>query len=195
MPIEVDENEYAVMKQLSGFAQSALNNPKTRRQILEIQKVLNPDAAIPELDAAKPLMDDLRAIREELAADRKARAEERAKEDEDRRTAALRAKWEEGRKVARTQGYTDEESLTNLEKFMADTGIVDHNIAIGAYERLHPRAEPISTGSNRFTPFKDPAAVDQNDIAMKALWGGDDEGFLRHAIGQTLTDMRSQGGR
>ena len=92
MPIEVDENEYAVMKQLSGFAQSALNNPKTRRQILEIQKVLNPDAAIPELDAAKPFNEAVSAVANEVKELKKSLEDDKAAREQATQKADFESK-------------------------------------------------------------------------------------------------------
>ena len=106
--VEVDETQWATHQQIAKFVQTALSNPKTRRKILEADKTLNPDKAIPELDAADPLHDELKALREEMQKDRDERkaADDAKKAEVDK--ADWESRWNKGKEFLRGQRYSDE---------------------------------------------------------------------------------------
>lgn len=188
--IEIDEVEYAQRKALSDFVQSALSNPKTRRQVLEVQKALDPNRPIPELDASAPLMEEIKSLRDEMAADKKARLEAEQNREDEAKLARTRGRWNDGREKLKTRGYT-EEGIKAIEKIMEDEGVLNHDIAAAHFDKLNPPPSPVTTGSNRwsFLPSKD----DGGDDLMKKLMAGDDEGFLQGSLGQVFNDIR--GGR
>lgn len=165
--VEVDSGELDAHRRVTDTMRQLLSNPKTRREVLKLQKELNPNLVIPELDAAAPVQDALTAMDvkfSELAKRLDTDAEERAKE---KRLAQLQSEWDKGRSLLRSQGYTDE-GLAAVEKFMEEKGIRDHDVAAAAYERLNPPSEPIrSVGGNRFDLFEPEA---RSDDKMKALF-------------------------
>ena len=188
--VEIDDGELANYKQVTGVMQQMLNNPKTRRKILEAQKELNPNTVIPELDAAAPVMDELKSFREALAADKAEREAEKAEREKEKRMNALQGQWDKGRSMLRANGYTDE-GLSEVEKFMEEKGLVDHEIAAAAFEKLHPPTEPVrAVGGNRFDIFD---AGSRTNEHTKALFENPDNDMALNAL---VTDtLRSVRGR
>lgn len=187
--VEIDETELTRYRQLAGFVQTALSNPKTRRKILEADKTLNPDKAIPELDAADPLHDELKALREEMQKDRDERktAEETRKTDADK--AAWDRKWDQGREWLRQQRLPDER-IKEVEDLMAARSIPDHEAGLRLFESLHPAPPPVMTGSSRFGWF-DGETKDQPDVKLLLDQQYDD--FLGQAIDKARADFRATG--
>ena len=164
--VEVDEAEVQKLKaeRDQAVAHKLLldklgSSPKTRRQILSLIKELDPNVQIPELDATKPLEDKIAAL-EKLVRER---GDKEAKESEEqqKRTAAAKAEkhFEDGKKLLKKAGFTDE-GIGNVEKFMADRGLVDYEAALALWEKDHPRDEPVMPANfgrdlGLFSPPKD----------------------------------------
>lgn len=185
---EVDEAELAAKNRVVSFVNLALNNPKTRTRVLEIQKELDPTFTAPELQQRAYVDERLGAIETLIREDQ----ETRRKADTERETAQqkreLETRWFAGRKSIRDAGYT-EEGVGQLEEFMEQNGIVDHGIALPAFERLHPPPPPVATGDNRWG-FFDTQTTENPDL--KSLFEGREEDFLRTQIAATLADVRGQ---
>ena len=191
MAVEIDETQLAGLTGVSKTVQSMLGNPKARRLLLQAQKLINPDVAIPELDAAEPIMSEVAALRKELEDDRKARAEDATKRDDDARKADLSSSWERGRADLRAQGYTLE-AIEKIEKeVMEKEGIANHKVAAAYFDKLNPAPEPVAPISNRFEPFAPPANEDAVKM-QKMLFESPDQ-FLNTMIPQSLRDARSGG--
>ena len=188
--VEIEDSELASYKQVTGVMQRMLNNPKTRRQILEAQKTLDPNLVIPELDAATPVLEEVKSLRELLAADKAEREVEKAEREKTERMAKLQSQWDSGRARLRQQGY-QEEGIQAVEKFMEDKGIADHEVGAAAFERMHPPVEPvIPTGSNRFDWL---GAKDDSSEHMKALFNDpDNDQALNSIINDTLKQVRGR---
>jgi hypothetical protein len=187
--IEVDENEYAGMRNVTAAISKMLAHPEARRLVQQAQKTISPNTVIPEIDAAAPVLARIEALQKELDDERKARSEKETKAEEDKRLNDLRSRWDKGRQEAAQAGYT-KDGLEALEKFMEERGIADHDIAIPAFEKINPPAVPIQSSPNRFDIFN--PATRENDSALKMLFEGNDEGFLGTVIPQTLREMRGQ---
>ena len=187
MAVEVDENELAALRRVTGFVNSALANPETRQTILMAQRKLNPNVPIPELDAAKPVQDALAELRNEMKADREAREAEKREREAASVEAKARQQWNQGRKSLHKAGWNDE-GVKVIEEFMEKRGIADHEVAAAAYEKMHPAPEaPVGGGPNRFDLFGSKA---KNGEALKPLFEGRDDEFLGTMIQQTLADVR-----
>ena len=187
--VEVDEAELTRYRQISGFVNSALNNPKTRRKILEADKTLNPDKAIPELDESDPLRDELRAMREEMTKDREERAKRETEENEKKSKADWDRQWARGQQKLRDLRVSDE-AITEIEKLMSDRNIVDHEAGLALFEKMHPAPPPVMNGSSRFGWF-DGAEKDDPDI--KLLLDQNYDEFLGQAIDKARADFRANG--
>jgi hypothetical protein len=181
MPYEIDDNTYGQLANLDAFVRRGLANPNTRRKLLEVQKTLNPDIAIPEIDESDPVRAELAALRNEMAEDKRTR-------QENERLGELRGKWNAGKAFARKRGFTDE-SLEKLEKFMEDEGIMTHQAAIPYYQELNPPPVPAMNSASRWDFF----GPDQGDsgLDMKLLYEGRDDEFLDKTVRDTLQKVRS----
>jgi hypothetical protein len=188
--VEIDDSELAAHRRVTDAMQKLLANPKTRRKVLEAQKELNPDVPIPELDSAEPVREELAGLNKRLELMQKAMEDEKAEREKRDRLAAMQSVWDSGRSKLRASGYTDE-GLTQVEKFMEDRGIADHEIAAAAFERLHPPAEPVkSISNNRFDLFN---PEDRSSEHMKALLANpEDPVALDRIINDTLRQSRGR---
>lgn len=187
--VEVDEAQLATYQQLSRFVQTALNNPKTRRKILEADKELNPDKAIPELDAADPLHNELKALREEMQKDRDERAKQAAEEAEKKTKAEWDHQWSRGQQKLRDLRVSDE-AIGEIEKLMTERNIVDHEAGLALFEKQHPAPPPVMNGSSRWG-FFDGSEKDQPDV--KLLLDQNYDEFLGQAIDKARADFRATG--
>jgi hypothetical protein len=188
--IEIDESEYEAHKKVTASLNALLSNPKTRRKVLEAQKELNPSLVIPELDAAEPfnaalseLTSTVKALADSVSADRDKQAERE-------RVSELQRKWNKGRSALRASGYTDE-GIEQVEKFMEEKGVADHEVGAAAFERLNPPQTDIRpVGGNRFDIFD---RDDRSSEQMKALYANpNDEMALSGLINDTLKSVRGR---
>ncbi|MDE2472855.1 MAG: hypothetical protein KGL35_30090, partial [Bradyrhizobium sp.] len=140
--VEIDESELRSHRAVTEAMQKLLSNPKTRGQLLRLQKEVNPDVVIPEVDAVEPFQAEVGEVKNALAEMKKMLADEQAAREAEKKQAELRASWDRGRTKLRNSGYTDE-GLTAVEAFMEEQGIANHEVAAAAYERLHPPQTPV----------------------------------------------------
>lgn len=176
---EIDDATYSQLANLDAFVRRGLANPATRRKLLEVQKTLNPDIAVPELDESDPIRTELKELRASIEKDKSER-EERAFTDQ------LRARWNAGQAFARKRGYSDE-GIEALQKFMEDEGLPSHEAAIPYYEQRHPPPVQASSAS-RWDFFTDQHNPESD---LKLLYEGKDELFLDKMIADTLNKVRS----
>jgi hypothetical protein len=190
MAIEIDEAELANYKALSGFLNKALANPKTRREILKVQKQLDPNASIPELDANEPVLGEVDALRKELASFREENAKERHDREERDRVAALTTRWNTGRDSLRKAGY-NEDGIKKIEEIMEQEGIANHDVAQAYFERLNPPPAPVRPAAAAFNMLDQihgaPEDVFKDLISSK----GQDDNVLQRSINKVLSDTRS----
>lgn len=188
--VEIDESELNSHRQVTQAMQNLLNNPKTRRKILEAQKELNPNMVIPELDAAEPLRAEYKSLSDQIASMAKIIEDDKAAREQEKTLSKLQKQWDSGRGKLRAAGYTDE-GLAEVEKFMEEKGVADHEVAAAAYERLHPPVEPVRpVGGNRFDMLD---ARESSSDSMKALLENPDN---EHALGSVINEtLRSVRGR
>lgn len=186
--VEVDETELLNMRNITGAMQRMLANPKTRPAILRAQKLLNPDAVIPELDATEGFSNELTSLREETQKTRQMIEEDKADREKQKNLDALTRQWESGRVRARKAGYTLE-GLEALEKFMEERGVADHEIAIPAFERINPPAAPVDASQGGFNVFTRDFKKDDD---MKLLLEGNEQQFLNKRVKDTLNEIRGR---
>jgi hypothetical protein len=187
--VEIDEAELRSHRAVTEAMQKMLANPKTRGQLLRLQKTVNPDLVIPEVDAVEPFQAEMGEVKSALAGMQKMLADERAEREAERKQAELRTSWEQGRSKLRAAGYTDE-GLEMVEKFMEDKGIADHEVAAAAHERLHPPQQPVRSASSGFDIF---SSNSRSDESLKALFENPDNPM---AIDALVNDaLRSARGR
>lgn len=190
--IEIEESELAALRSVNQFADQALNNPKTRAQMLRIQKQLNPDVVIPELDAEEAVMSTVSKVSEKVDSLMKKLEERETAEQQARNDAALQAKITAGQNMLRSKGYNDE-GIKKIEELMMEEGIGSYAAGLTYFEKLNPPSEPAD--GSRGSPF---GSVSDNDMSMsnedmKELWEsqGHSDAWLRKSLDQVRRDFRN----
>jgi hypothetical protein len=193
--VELDENELALlpeMRRIHAVATKIGQHPKGREMLQQAVLLADPDSAGPEARIRAEVIERESAITKKLDEflEKQAKKEEEAEAKEAR--GSLERRWLDGRSKATTAGYSGE-SLTNLEKFMEERGIADHEVAISHFERLNPPPPPSITGGSRWNFFDQVTAND--DLGLKAFLDnpgapGADEAFLARAVPAALKDVR-----
>lgn len=185
---EIDENQLVAFQNLNGFVQKAMANPKTRREMLKIQKVIHPEIAVPELDAADPVLDELKALRTQFEEDKQAREDAAAKSADESQKSQWERQWLSGRKKLVDSGV-NAEGVEAVEKLMSERSIADHEAGWALFERLNPPPPPPMTGSSRFNWFE---GMDKQPD-LKQLFDQDYDGFLGQAIDSARREFRGNG--
>lgn len=189
---EIDENELIKLQNLQGVMARMLANPESRKKVLEARKLQDPTAVIPELDATKPFNEALNTVSNEVKELAKKIADDKAEREQTTRKTELDNKWNTGRMHARKSGYT-EDGIKALEDFMVEKGVLDHDVAIPAFERNNPQPTLVDTSkTGGFDAFK---ALSNTNDEMKRLLEtqGQDNGVVRDLISKSLADTRSGG--
>lgn len=186
--VEIDETELRNYQQVFNAVRQGLANPKTREKLLEVQAELTPETASPEITLRTTLSEFKSELLGEIGKIREESAKERTDREESEQRTRLTARWNESRAAAAAQGYTAE-GLEKLEKFMEEHGVADHRIAIPAFEKENPPAQPLMNGGQRWDFF---GAKETQPPDIKALLSGDEDAFLGPAIADTLAQVRSQ---
>jgi hypothetical protein len=186
--VEIDETDLRNYQQVFTAVRAGLANPKTRAKLLEVQAELTPEAASPEISLRATLSEFKSELLDEIGKIREETQKEKAdREAADERTR-LNASWNESKAAAMAQGYTAE-GMEKLEKFMELHGVADHRIAIPAFEKENPPAQPLASGGQRWDFF---GSKETQPPDLKALLAGDEDAFLGPAITEALAQVRNQ---
>ena len=188
--VEIDENEYAELQRVANVAKLIGGNPQARELLQNAVAIAAPDQAGPEIRIRKEVTERVGGIEKKLddwMAAQATAAEERKAEEA---RLALENRWAESRGKARAAGYT-EEGLNELEAFMEKNGVADHELAIPAFERLHPPPEPVVSGGSRWN-FFDQATPNGDAVLKNFMDTGNDEAFLAAMVPQALKDVRGR---
>ncbi len=108
----------------------------------------------------------------------------------DERIAQIEQGRDASRAAAIDDGY-DGEGLDSLESFMAAHNIADHAVAIPAFEREHPPAEPIASSGSRRALLAQPRREIDPAAELRALFDGDEAGFVDRGIRAALAEVRN----
>jgi hypothetical protein len=198
--VEVDEVQLQQSTKLRQAFEALMKNPKSRRKVLEAQKIIEPDAKIPELDEPDPLEAATKPLADEVAALKKQIEEDKATRERDVRLSQLAALKDNGIKKLREQRYTDD-GIKAVEKIMEEKGILDPLDAAAIFERDHPPQAPVQqTGSGGWNFAELPNSTDDADdkfvdSLLKAGKNGISDGALMQRVSQTINDVRGSARR
>lgn len=192
--VEVDEADLLAASHLTQTVQGILAHPQARSMLLQAQKLVKPDAVIPEIDSAAPLKSELSAIREEMAAERKARADEKAADAADREAKKFERTWNSRKASLANAGYTTE-GIAKIEALAQERGIPDLEAAAALFDRLNPPPPPVMGTS--FSPLDSYNNPSQENGLMKRLMEthGKEDGPLNGLISEAIQDFRNGGRR
>lgn len=187
--IEIEEADLLANQGVVNTVKAMLGNPEARKLVLKAQKIVKPDAVIPEIDAAVPFQTELEKMREESRAltkrldDEKAEREARGKIDE------FTTAWENQKSGLRREGYLTE-TIDEIEKLAKERGIPDLEAAAALHTKLHPPAEPASPSGFGSFNFFEPSEKEGEDMKKLLETRGESEGVLNTMIQKGLADVR-----
>jgi len=195
--VEIDELEFQQNKNLRDTISKMMANPKSKRKLLEAEKIIYPDKKIPEIDEPNETEAALAAQRKEFEDYKTQQTEKEAKREQEDKIRSLKAQKDDGIAQLRRDGWL-KEAIEEVEKIMDEKGILDPAIAAAYYEKQHPPQEPINPGSSSAWSFTEPSGVADQDDYTKKLFEtkGDDMGnlALREAH-KALGEIRNQRAR
>lgn len=186
---EIDETEFVRSEALRKTVGAMLANKDARKLLLQAQKVVQPNAAIPEIDAAVPINDAVAEVTKKFDDFRKEMKDKEEKDLTERRQSELDVKWQAGKRALKSRGYTDE-GIAEVEKLMEAKGLIDHEDGLIIFEKLHPPAEPAkSAGIGSYNFFEMP---EKGEDMMKKLLAtrGEDESTIRQLTNEAITEVR-----
>ena len=188
--IEVDEAEFLRSEELRKTVEKMLAHPKARRKILEARKEFDPNAVIPELDQAKPVEDALSAVTKQIDDLKKELSEKETKSAHDRKLEDLNTRFAAGRAALKKQKWT-EDGIKALEELMEKNGIVDHEIGVAYFEKLHPPQTPVTPNGSGSWNFLDVPKEGDDDIKSLIASKGENEPLLRKMTNEALMEVRN----
>lgn len=198
--VEVDELRLQQDTKLRQAFENLMKNPKSRRKVLEAQKIVDPKSDIPELDTPDPLEEIRAESAEKIAALEKQIKDDKEARERDGRLAQLQALKDNGIKTLRERRYT-EDGIKAVEKIMEEKGILDPLDAAAIFDRDHPPQAPIQqTGTGGWNFGDMPASTDDADekyvdALLKAGKNGISDGALMQRVSNTINEVRGNARR
>lgn len=187
--VEIEEAELLALRNVRTFANTALQNPKTRKQMLAIDKALNPDKPIPELDAAEQVMTVVNDVKAQVDGIMKKLDERQTSDETSRATAALAARVQAGQEYLAKNGYAAD-GIEKIEALMLQENIASYAAGLALFERLNPPASPADVSrTSRFGSLSDQdLGTDDN----KELWEsqGQSESWFQKSLDNVRRDFR-----
>jgi hypothetical protein len=186
-----DEAELLASRSVVNTVNAMLANKDARKLLLQARKITDPNASIPEIDAAVPVRAEVDEMKKLLEEDRKERQKERDEQAQALAMERANAAVGQQRERLRAQGWRDE-GIAEIEKFAAEHGVPDLEIAASHWEKLHPPAEPATpNGSGSWNFFDDQTSEnDKKFVETMINTKGEDEGALNAEIRAALTEVR-----
>lgn len=187
---EIDEEDFLRNEKLRAEVAKIWANPEARKVMQRAQKLADPKAVTPDLDREEQESERLKGVTQSVDEMKKMLADERAEREREKAAAALQTKIDAGIAKLRQQGWT-EEGIDGVRKLMHEKGLPDPEDAAILFERLHPPATPIASGSSSFFDIVNPP---DNDDFVKALMThrGESEGAMAKKTAEILGEMRGQ---
>jgi hypothetical protein len=194
--VQIDEAELLQYKQLHGAAQAILANPESRKLLHKAQKIVNPQARIPEVEIEEAVnaqvggvQTELKALREQMVADAQAREAER-------QAAEINKTWDKQRSELRARGFT-EDGIAKIEQHALSESIPNLRAAANDYLAMNPPPAPEAPSGFGSWDFFGEAPEKDTFVEKMIESQGDNDGVLNKEIAATLRDFRSgnQAGR
>ena len=156
--------------ELAALAQQLAENPATRKQFLRMTKQVKPDLPIPELDMEDYTHNAVTKSEQRVQAlEAKLRERDAIEELQKRRQSLMKKGL-----------IANESEVSDVEKFMLERGITNHETAAEFHQWMKQAAEPTPSGYN-------PSAVKQFDLGK--YWKNP-AGAARDEAANALRDLR-----
>ena len=190
--IEVDEEELQRNQQLRRTLSAIMAHPQGKILAQKAHKLVDPNAVTPELDASEAVNVPVQAIEKKFN-DFVAKTEkEQADREEKARMDRLTSEWKAGQASLLAQKWTPD-GIKKLEEFMEQKGIVDHEIAAAAFEKLHPPQTPVMPGGTGAWNFLELPTDDTGEYVKKLIDSkGKNNIAVDNAAHAALNEVRGQ---
>ncbi len=177
----VDESELLGMANIVRATREIMAHPQARKMLLNAQKIVSPNAVIPEIDAAAPVHAAIEEIRAELAAAR----QEREEESNAKKLDAFKQQWEEQRQTLLAR--YDAATVEAIQQHAEAEGIPSLRVAAADWEK---HVAPARESGNPFAVDIFNPSQDADEIKRLMETRGDDERAVNTMIGKALADAR-----
>jgi hypothetical protein len=159
MPVELSDEQYAILNGAHKLMDQIATNPKTQHQFQALAKTVHPEI-VTDADKAAPLINAVRQVNAKV----------------DQVTNYLRAQQIDGRlndgfSQLRQAGYTDE-GIDKIKQLMVKEKIPNPQAAAAYWEKLNP---PAISEPSMFTPSDWGFGQASDDADLKLLWGNEDK--------------------
>lgn len=169
--IEVEQDEYERLGRIQTVLRTIVGNPKSKLLMEQAHKIVDPQAVTPELDRETAIKEPVSALEKKFDEYIAKQESERAERDKKEKLDAISAKYDTQKYELLNGKLTGErwtdEGVKKLEAFMQERGLIDFDIAVPAFERIHPPPPPATPSSTRWD-FTEVATGDA-DKDIKAL--------------------------
>jgi len=145
----------------------------------------------PALDAYKAQNEPIQEVKKQLSEFMEAQKTEKADREKAEKLAKLNSDFESGRKSLKSQKWTDD-GIKKLEEFMEQKGILDHEIAAAAFEKLHPPQTPVVPGGNGSWNFFDAPVDGDADIKKLIESKGENTALVDKMAHEAIMETRGQ---
>ena len=193
--IEVDEEEFRRNSLLTATVNKWMQNPKSKRKLLEAHRAFDPKAEIPELDAPDPFDEKLNPVLTEVQALKKQLEDERADRDKKEKLAEFDAKIQKGFARLREEERLTPDGEAAVLKIMQEEGITNPVIAFDHLQRRHPPQVPVTPGGSGAWNFMEPPAEDQKDLQALIQTKGESVSLIDKMARDALAEIRGQSRR
>ena len=190
--IEVDEEDLLRDQTLRSTLSKIMSNPKGKLLVQQAHKLVDPNAVTPELDNAKIQAEPVLELQKKFDDFVEATKVEKAEQEKNAKLAKLNSDYEAGRSALKSQKWTDD-GIKKLEEFMEQKGILDHEIAALAFERLHPPQIPVTPGGSGAWNFMEVPTDDSGDYVKKLIESkGENAPLIDKAVNEAINEVRGQ---
>lgn len=187
--VEIDEEQLLFDQKLRNTVASMMKHPKAKLLVQEAHKMVDPEAVTPDLEAAELAQEPVKKLSEKFdafVADTKKEKEEREKAE---KLAALNSNFETGRKMLKSQKWTDD-GIKKLEEFMEQNGIISHEVAAAAFEKLHPPPAPVMPGGTGSWNFLELQPDGDADLKKLIESKGENSSLLDKMAHDAISEVR-----
>jgi hypothetical protein len=193
--VQIEEAELLNHRGNTAALAAMLANKDARKLVLQAQKIVKPDAVIPEIDARAPVDEAVAALTKRLDEEKAEREKEKRERDEKERLDSFKNSWERQKQIVRDR-FPDinDQGIEAIDALAKERGIPDFESAADTFRRLNPPASvgDSSSGTGSWGFFESPP--DNLKEHMKVLMDtkGQSEATTNKMINEALAEYRGQ---
>lgn len=190
--IEVDEATYLQQKGVIDVLSRVAQNPKAKLLVQQAHKLVDPNAATPDLDRENSENERVSALQKQIDDFKAAQEKEKREAAEQRRLEDLQLRIDSGLSKLRTEHRLTDEGVKKIRDIMESEGIVNPDTAFAVFEKRHPPPLPENPRGNGAWNFMTFDETDQGaEYAKKLLESkASNDLVLDREVHAALNDVR-----